>query len=283
MKTAIKMTKFKAVLASAAAVTAIGMGSAPALALTVTPTNTANDLLNSLLGTTTGLSNFTINTTGTDTPNGFGLFSNDTIFGLGSGVVLSTGNASGVVGPNNQGGSTTGSGSRSQLNISFTADSTVDKLFFQYVFGSEEFFEFAQSSFNDLFELQLNGVNLAKLPNGNAVTINNLATQAGPIDPTVLFANPAGSSETQLNAFTKVLLFEGALNKNATNTLSIFVSDAGDTALDSAVFIKGGSIATVPPVPSEPIPTPALLPGLIGMGVAALRKRGQDQGESAEA
>jgi hypothetical protein len=34
---------------------------------------------------------------------------------------------------------------------------------------------------------------------------------------------------------------------------------------------------------AAPIPTPALLPGLIGMGVAALRKRGQEEGESAEA
>lgn len=34
---------------------------------------------------------------------------------------------------------------------------------------------------------------------------------------------------------------------------------------------------------SQPIPTPALLPGLIGMGVAALRKRNQEEGDSAEA
>lgn len=39
----------------------------------------------------------------------------------------------------------------------------------------------------------------------------------------------------------------------------------------------------VDPGDPAPIPTPALLPGLIGMGVAALRKRGQEEGESAEA
>jgi len=33
----------------------------------------------------------------------------------------------------------------------------------------------------------------------------------------------------------------------------------------------------------EPIPTPALLPGLIGMGAAALRKRKGEGDESAEA
>lgn len=267
-----------AIAATVVALSAIGAGSVPAMALTVTPTSNTNDLLSSLLGSTPGLSNFAINTSGTNTSNGFGTFSNDTVFGLGSGIVLSSGDASGVVGPNNASSSTTGSGQKSQLNISFDANSTTDNLFFQYVFGSEEFFEFAQSSFNDFFELQLNGTNLALLPNGNPVTINNLATASGPIDPTILVANPG--DETQLDAFTNVLMFQGILNKGANNTLSLFVSDAGDSAFDSAVFVKGESITTVPP--SEKVPTPALLPGLIGMGVAALRKRRQN-GETTEA
>lgn len=267
-----------AIAATVVALSAIGAGSVPAMALTVSPTNNTNDLLSSLLGSTPGLSNFVVNNSGTNTPNGFGTFSNDTVFGLGSGIVLSSGDASGVVGPNNASGSTTGSGTRSQLNISFDADNTTDSLFFQYVFGSEEFFEFAQSSFNDFFELQLNGTNLALLPNGNPVTINNLATTSGPIDPAILVANLG--DETQLDAFTKVLMFEGLLNKGANNTLSLFVSDAGDSILDSAVFVKGGSITTVPP--SEKVPEPALLLGLIGTGVAALRKRRQND-ETTEA
>lgn len=36
-------------------------------------------------------------------------------------------------------------------------------------------------------------------------------------------------------------------------------------------------------IESTPVPTPALLPGLIGMGVAALRKRKNDRSEAAEA
>jgi Nidogen-like len=39
----------------------------------------------------------------------------------------------------------------------------------------------------------------------------------------------------------------------------------------------------VDPDDTTPIPTPALLPGLVGLGVAALRKRGQEEGKSAEA
>jgi len=51
-------------------------------------------------------------------------------------------------------------------------------------------------------------------------------------------------------------------------------------AIDNLRFGQAGQIV-IPP--SEPIPTPALLPGLIGMGVAALRKRNQEEGDSAEA
>lgn len=48
----------------------------------------------------------------------------------------------------------------------------------------------------------------------------------------------------------------------------------------TSAFGKGFSHATLYSTP-ESIPTPALLPGLIGMGVAALRKRNQGESESA--
>lgn len=42
------------------------------------------------------------------------------------------------------------------------------------------------------------------------------------------------------------------------------------------VMLTSAYPAPPPPPPPEPVPTPALLPGLIGMGVAALRKREQE-------
>jgi hypothetical protein len=278
--------KFAAKVAVIAAVSAatVNIAHSPAYALSVTQNNNGFDLLNALLGNTNGLSNFTVSTTGAS--EAFGLFSNDTVFGLGSGVVLGTGNVVDVEGPNNSTEQTTIFGTPgdpsipdsfdlAELEISFDADDTVDKIFFEYVFGSEEFLEFAGSAFNDSFQLLLNGVNFALLGNGLPVTINNLATSpAGPFDPA--FVENTGD-ETQLDAYTKVLLFEGLLTKNAKNTLTIKIADVGDSALDSAVFIKGSSIGVVPPTD---IPTPALLPGLLGMGVAALRKRKQEGSES---
>lgn len=275
------VTKMAAIVAVSAAT--VGIVNSPAYALNVTQNNNGFNLLNALLGTTDGLSNFSVTTNGA--PAAFGTFTNDTVFGLGDGVVLSTGQVVDVVGPNDVTNKSTNLGAAgdpaipnsfdlAELEISFDADNTVDKLFFQYVFGSEEFLEFAGSQFNDSFQLLLNGVNVALLDNGLPVTINNLASSpTGPFDP-ALIENTG--NETQLDAYTKVLLFEGLVNKNAKNVLNIKIADVGDAIYDSAVFIKGGSLGSVPPTD---IPTPALLPGLLGLGWSAMRKR---KGEAAE-
>lgn len=249
-----------------------------AFAFTVTQTNNGNTLLNSLLGSNiNGLTGFTVTTTGN--ANAFGLFNNDP-FGLGSGVVLSSGNVVNVVGPNNTSSKTTsygtpgdtpGSYDLAKLDISFFADNTVNNVFFEYVFGSEEFLEWGGSQYNDSFELLLNGTNLALLPNGKPVTINNLVTTpSGPFNSA--YINNYGNT-TQLDGYTKNLTFQGAVNKNAVNTLSIKIKDVGDASWDSAVFLKGGSISVVAP---KPVPEPASLIGILGLGVFGIiniRKR----------
>lgn len=271
------MKPFHKTLTAAAIATtsAFMMVDAPAMAFTVTQNSNGTALLNTLLGDTTGLSNFSVSTTGNAAA--FGLFSDDP-FGLKSGIVLGTGNVEQVPGVNGAstdlstdfgpGGTT---GDLAQLDISFDADSSVDKLFFQYVFGSEEFVEFGGSSFNDSFELLLNGVNLAKLSDGKTVTINNLVPNpSGPYHPDYI-NNPQGAGivPTKLDGYTKLLTFEGLLNKNATNTLSIKIKDVGDGILDSAVFIKGGTLGT-----TQPVPEPTAVLGLMAIGsLAALKRR----------
>ncbi|OLP20275.1 hypothetical protein BST81_00600 [Leptolyngbya sp. 'hensonii'] len=254
-------------LATAFAVTAatVGIGSS-AMAFTITPNNNGTDLLNALLGTTTGLSNFSVTPTGGAAA--FGLFSADP-FGLTDGIVLSTGEVVDVVGPNDAPnesfdfGATGVAGDDISLDISFDADATADKLFFSYVFGSEEFPEFVKQGFNDSFELLLNGVNLAKLNNGDLVTVDNLGS--GSPD---FISNPPGSPGTQLDGYSTVLTFEGLLNKNAKNTLSIKIKDVGDGIFDSAVLIKGKSLGTV-----KPIPEPAMVLGLLSFGGLMVQRR----------
>jgi hypothetical protein len=267
---------------------AFSLLTAPAMAFSVGATNNTETLKNQLLGTqTTGLSNFSVSVTGNSAA--FGTFTNDP-FGLQSGVVLSTGRVADIPGRNlkdnlmiNGSDLNTDFGSRgeagdlTQLNLSFFVDSRAEKLFFEYVFGSEEFPEFGGSEFNDSFELLLNGKNLAKLSDGKAVTINNLVPNADnrSTDHSDYINNPSltglAANIIKLDGFTKVLGFEGLLKQNQTNVLSIRIKDVGDGNLDSAVFIKGGSLGTRK---AEPVPEPMTVGGLMAGGamLAAARK-----------
>ncbi|NQE35748.1 choice-of-anchor L family PEP-CTERM protein [Microcoleus asticus] len=262
--------------------TAMSLWTAPAMAFSVGATNNIETLKNNLLGANTvGLSNFSVSIMGNSAA--FGTFTNDP-FGLTSGVVLSTGKVADLPGQNRKDNVvvlTNGSdlntdfgakgekGDFTELNLSFFANSTVEKLFFEYVFASEEFPEFGGSEFNDDFELLLNGTNLAKLSDGKTVTINNLVPDPNnrSKDHPDYIDNPSltgiAANIVKLDGFTKVLGFEGLLKKNQTNVLSIRIKDVGDGNLDSAVFIKGGSVGTVQP---EPVPEPMTVGGLMAGG-----------------
>jgi hypothetical protein len=271
-----------------------------AVAFTVTPTQNENSLLSTLLGETTGLSNFAISLSGD--PRAFGMFANDP-FGLQTGVVLSTGQVADLPGENTLDSgfitlpdgkklaledlSTNLNGSCNPitnqfcdsiaLTLQFDADSTVDRLFFNYVFGSEEFVEFGGNRFNDSFQLLLNGQNLAKLSDGQTVTINNLIPN--PNDPSSYHPDyidhpAAPNTLTHLDGYTQVLGFEGFLQQNARNTLTIKIADVGDNFFDSAVFIQGGTLGTVAPEPT-PVPEPTSMLGLLmfGAGVFPLYRQ----------
>lgn len=259
---------------------ALSLLTAPALAFSVGATNNTKTLKNQLLGTqTAGLSNFSVSVTGNSAA--FGTFTNDP-FGLQSGVVLSTGRVANIPGRNIKDnlmingtdlntdfGPKGEAGDLTQLNLSFFVDCTAEKLFFEYVFASEEFPEFGGSEFNDSFELLLNGNNLAKLSDGKAVTINNLVPNADnrSTDHSDYINNPAvtglAANIIKLDGFTKVLGFEGLLKQNQTNVLSIRIKDVGDGNLDSAVFIKSGSVSTQK---AEAVPEPMTLGGLVAGG-----------------
>jgi len=268
------MITHKIAALTATLATAMSFVAAPAMAFSVTQTSNLQTLKDNLLGTNTaGLSNFSLSITGN--AQAFGTFTGDP-FGLGSGIVLSTGRVADLPGPSSGFASTslgTSPGDLAELNLSFFADSTAEKLFFKYVFGSEEFPEFGGSSFNDSFELLLNGTNLAKLTDGKTVTINNLVPNpSGSQNNPDYIDNSSGlaASIIKLDGLTKVLGFEGLLKKNDTNVVTFRIKDVGDTILDSAVLVQG-KLGTVEP---EPVPEPMTMAGLMAGGamLAAGRK-----------
>lgn len=232
----------------------------------------------------------------------FGVFTDAPFDGLESGIVLSTGQVADLPGentddgdffvssgggdlstdfgtlPSADGDSSSADGDSISLEIAFDVDDTAEKLFFDYVFGSEEFVEFGGGDFNDAFALSLNGTNLAFLSNGDLVNVNNLVPNPSDLSNPDYINNPVGpGTETRLDGYTVTLGFEGSLIQNARNFLSINIEDVGDGDFDSAVFIKGGSISSIPSTPEptavpEPGTTAALV--LAGATTLALRRRG---------
>jgi hypothetical protein len=256
-------------LAAACALAAVN-----AQAIVVTNETDAIDLANAIVGTGITVSNATLTF---DTANPSGTFTGGAgSVGFDEGIVLTTGTTGCIPGPNNQ-SSCTGAGVFTTLAFDFT--SNTGQVFFSYVFGSEEYTQFAPSGFNDSFQLLLNGVNIAQLPGGaGVVEINNVncLTNSQFYRNNV---NPANGNEAnnppgcgnnnldiQLDGLTVVLVAAGNLQAG-TNSFEFRIRDVGDSALDSAVFIRAGSFSSEPP--PNGVPEPATL-ALAGLGLASM-------------
>lgn len=191
-----------------------------------------------------------------------------TVFQLEGGLVLSSGDAGLIVGANNTSGAgdsneTPGDSSLTALIPGYeTHDAAVlefdfvpvgSTVNFRYVFGSEEYNEFVDSPYNDVFGFFVNGVNYALIPNTQTpVSINNVnngyaaGVSAGPCRHCEFYTDNTGTNAvaTQLDGFTKVLTFTAPVNAGQINHMKIAIADAGDSVLDSDVMILAGSLSS---------------------------------------
>lgn len=195
----------------------------------------------------------------------------DCSLGMDAGIVLTSGGATTVEGPNNM-GSATGPGSGpgdpdlEDLLPGFTSydacvlefDVTVisDSIKFDYVFGSEEYLEWVGSSFNDVFGFFISGPgvtgteNIALIPGTSIpVSINNVNSTSYDefyVDNGTGFTSPYSTDDyyIQYDGYTTVLTAAAKVTPCETYHLKLAVSDMGDGILDSGVFIRAGSLSS---------------------------------------
>ena len=263
--------------------------------LTVIDNVTATQLVNKLVGQ--GV--VTMNPTLVCRSTGSGTFSGTTNLGIDSGIVLTTGSAKtnaasfavgvdaiATQGMSYSGGTTPGDveltaiinglSTNNACVLEFDFIPSGDTVRFQYVFGSEEYPEYACSSFNDVFAFLISGPgitsnipaiptkrNMALVPgtnvpiaintvnpgagiNGNITTCNNIAPgspfTAYYVDNLMPTANPY----IVFDGMTTVLTAEQDVIPCETYHLKLAIADASDGSLNSGVFLKAGSLQSTP-------------------------------------
>ena len=263
--------------------------------IVVTPNTNALQLANTLLAAISGITVNEATFIGADGSAGTFTGGNPAV-GIGAGIVLTTGTAGFVVGPNDSSGYTQVNNApgdpfldalvdpqetqdASTLVIDFTPNG--NQVQFSYVFGSEEYNEYVNSQYNDVFAFFVNGVNYALIPGTNTpVSINNVnngVTGNGPCENCQFFIdNTEGARNTQLDGLTTVLSFLAPVTAGQSNILRLSIADTADGRLDSAVFLGGGTFQVCggPGLPDcdpdpdpDPVPEPATL-ALLSAGLA---------------
>lgn len=224
---------------------------------------------NVLLSSTGGVS--ISNVTYIGNPNSIGHFvtgANPTNLGLTEGIIMSTGvvNGTPAIGSPVSGFVSTDNGlpGDAALNtlIPNTMDATVlefdffplaDTIRFRYVFGSEEYPEFVNSSYNDVFGFFITGPN----PLGGTYTNYNIARIPGTTIPVAInnvhsgsyaqyyVDNQALAGQTIVfDGFTTVLTAWAHVVPCVNYHIKIAIADVGDRVYDSAVFLEANSFGT---------------------------------------
>lgn len=260
--------------------------SAVAQPIVVTNTQTPQQLVNGvLLGNGVTAFNITINGNPglANTPFGnIGYFTNvNGTFPMTSGLVLTTGDAMGSMGPNSSGNSTNPGASQSvsfDPDLNAIANGTItngvllefdfipagDTLIFNYLFGSDEYIEFAppnNSSFNDAFGIFLwgpnisgpftfpgypnGGANIAVIPGGIPVTINNI----NPVTNSQYYVFNESPQDTygdaiQYDGTTVKLTASASVQCNQLYHIKFAIANVLDQAYDSGVFLEAGSFSS---------------------------------------
>ena len=192
--------------------------------------------------------------------------------GLNAGILMSSGNIETAIGPNDLGGAgdnlqQNGDSDLTIASLSDTYDACVleidivpfvDSLVFHYVFGSEEYLEFVDNGYNDIFAFFVSGpgydenTNIALIPNTNIpVSIDNVNEG----NNSQYYINNGNGTSTPQNIDDTFIQYDGIttpltavmhVEVGETYHIKLAVADAGDGILDSGVFLSVESLGGNP-------------------------------------
>lgn len=215
-------------------------------------------------------------------PTAVGFFKNgEDEVGIDRGIVMTTGaaanmppNVNGVVNPGSTFASSNNGSTVTDPDLAAIATGgifngckyvitfipTADTLRFKYVFGSEEYPEYACTNFNDVFgffisgpgisgPFENNGINIAQIPGtGQNVSINNLHPQNGggcpPVNEQYYNNNNGMSTLPVYDGFTDVFTAQAVVVPCEVYTIKLLISDVGDGIFDTGVFLEAKSFGT---------------------------------------
>jgi hypothetical protein len=208
------------------------------------------------------------------------------IIGFAQGIIMSSGSVGSVVGPQNLQPSTSTDNARGgdadldALVGGLTQDAVVlefdfecpntSVFSFQYVFASEEYDEWVNTQYNDVFAFFLNGQNIALIPGTTTpVAINNVNcgnpyNPSGGLNCALYRTNacdslgmsfPCTNIATEMDGLTAVFSATGTLHPGP-NHIKLAIADRGDGVYDSNVFIRGESFVCAPAAPAFDPPSP---------------------------
>lgn len=228
--------------------------------LTISPTTNATTLAQTLAGP-----NITVNNAillGAPTQSAYFTYTGNQLESP-SGVILSTGNTVNAIGPNDESSSSTslnqpgdaaltalaGFPTNDRIELKFDFQVQSDEIEFSYIFASEEYNEFVNSAYNDVFAFFISGPgiigeqNLAVVPTTTTpVTINSIN-----LGSFWQFyrnnENAAITNDVQFDGYTtKMKASKSGLIPCSTYTLRLVIADGSDSSYDSWVLLDESSL-----------------------------------------
>lgn len=269
--------KILRLLSGAGIVLALGFSGEIYSQITATQTSPNNAVYNVLVGS--GVNAFGVTSLGS-APISIGTFSNGSAaIGMNSGVYLSTANInqagvslSGPAASNffSENLGAPGDPDLQAIVSNNTFDAAIlqfyfipagDSIKFRYVFASEEYNEWVNSQFNDVFAFLLSGpnpaggsynnTNIALIPGTSTpVSINNVnngdytGCAFGPCTNCQYYVDNCNATNFAFDGMTVVLTARAAVIPCDTYLIKLAVADVGDGAFDSMVFLEANSFGS---------------------------------------